>query len=146
MNNSFFRFLVVGVINTIVGLSSMYLFLHLFSFSYWISTFLGNIIGACVSYFLNRTFTFKSDAAMGKSMIRFAAVILACYFISYYLGEKIAYFIFAHLSFLSEKYAQDGAVLFGTGFYTILNYLGQRLFVFQKKYSTQSIIEKGDPS
>lgn len=133
MKNSFIRFLLVGIINTIVGLSFMYLFLHLFSFSYWLSTFLGNIIGACVSYFLNRTFTFKSDVTMGKSMIRFAIVILGCYFISYYLGEKIAYFIFDQISFLSKKYASDVAVLFGTGCYTIINYFGQRLFVFQKK-------------
>ncbi|MCQ6279879.1 GtrA family protein [Bacillus sp. EB600] len=132
MNHSFIRFLLVGVINTIVGLSAMYLFLHGFSLSYWASTFIGNIIGACVSYFLNRTFTFKSSAAVGKSMLRFSIVILACYFISYYLGEKIALYLFSQLSFLREKYAQDAAVLFGTGIYTISNYLGQRLFVFQK--------------
>lgn len=146
MNNSFFRFLLVGVINTIVGLSFMYLFLHLFSFSYWLSTFLGNMIGACVSYILNRSFTFKSNADVGKSMIRFIAVILGCYFLSYYAGEKIAYFVFSQLPFLPKKYATDGAVLFGTGFYTIINYFGQRLFVFQKKDSKLTIIEKGDPS
>jgi putative flippase GtrA len=145
MNNSFFRFLLVGVINTIVGLSFMYLFLHLFSFSYWVSTFVGNIIGACVSYFLNRIFTFKSDAAVGKSMIRFAVVILVCYFISYYLGEKIAYILFSQIPIFSQKYASDAAILFGTGIYTIANYLGQRVFVFQKKHGRQQpIIEKGD--
>jgi putative flippase GtrA len=137
MNHSFFRFLLVGVINTIVGLSAMYLFLHGFSLSYWVSTFLGNIIGACVSYFLNRSFTFQSSAAVGKSMIRFILVILVCYFISYFLGEKIALYLFSHLSFLGSKYAQDAAVLFGTGIYTITNYLGQRIFVFQQRMETK---------
>lgn len=133
MKHSFFRFLLVGVINTIVGLSAMYLFLHAFSFSYWASTFIGNLIGACVSYFLNRTFTFKSKTAVGGSMFRFAAVILACYFFSYYIGEKLAFYLFSQLTFLSNKYAQDAAVLFGTGIYTIANYFGQKLFVFKKK-------------
>lgn len=137
MNHSFFRFLIVGVINTIIGLSSMYLFLHAFSCSYWVSTFLGNLIGACVSYFLNRTFTFKSDTAYGKSMFRFAVVILVCYFISYYLGQRMALYLFSQFSFLANKYASDAAVLFGTGIYTITNYLGQRLFVFQRKLETQ---------
>jgi putative flippase GtrA len=132
MKHSFIRFLLVGVINTIVGLSSMYLFLHAFHFSYWASTFFGNIIGACVSYILNRSFTFKSNAAVGKSMLRFALVILTCYFVSYFLGEKIALYLFSQLSFLGTKYAQDAAVLFGTGIYTITNYFGQRLFVFQQ--------------
>ncbi|MDP4154560.1 MAG: GtrA family protein [Bacillota bacterium] len=137
MNHSFVRFLLVGVVNTIVGLSSMYLFLHGFSFSYWVSTFLGNVIGACVSYILNRSFTFKSNAAVGTSMLRFAIVILICYFISYYLGEKIALYLFSQLSFLGTKYAQDAAVLFGTGIYTITNYIGQRLFVFKQRQETE---------
>jgi putative flippase GtrA len=144
MNHSFFRFLLVGIVNTIVGLSFMYLFFHVFSYSYWISTFIGNIIGACVSYFLNRTFTFKSTDDYGKSMIRFAVVILICYLISYYLGEKIAYFLFSQIPFISSKYAADAAILFGTGFYTITNYLGQRLFVFQRKYESKSISKNGD--
>lgn len=138
MNHSFIRFLLVGVINTIVGLSAMYLFLHGFSLSYWASTFIGNIIGACVSYFFNRTFTFKSSTAVGKSMFRFTIVILACYFISYYIGEKIALYLFSQLEFLGKKYAQDAAVLFGTGIYTITNYLGQRLFVFQQRLETKN--------
>lgn len=131
LQHSFVRFLMVGVINTIVGLSAMYFLLHGLSLSYWASTFIGNIIGAIVSYFLNRTFTFKSSNAVGKSMVRFAAVILVCYFLSYYLGEKLALAILHQLTFIEKKYASDLAVLFGTGIYTITNYLGQRLFVFQ---------------
>jgi putative flippase GtrA len=137
MKHPFIRFLLVGVVNTIVGLSAMYLFLHGFSFSYWVSTFLGNIIGACVSYILNRSFTFKSNAAIGTSMVRFAIVILVCYFISYFLGQKIALYLFSQLSFLGTKYAQDAAVLFGTGIYTIMNYLGQRIFVFKQRQTTE---------
>jgi putative flippase GtrA len=137
MKHPFIRFLLVGVVNTIVGLSAMYLFLHGFSFSYWVSTFLGNIIGACVSYILNRSFTFKSNAEIGTSMVRFAIVILVCYFISYFLGQKIALYLFSQLSFLGTKYAQDAAVLFGTGIYTITNYLGQRIFVFKQRQATE---------
>jgi putative flippase GtrA len=129
--------LLVGVVNAIVGLSAMYFFLHGLSFSYWTSTFLGNIIGACVSYILNRSFTFKSKTAVGKSMFRFTIVILVCYFISYLLGERLAHYLFSHLSFLETKYAKDAAVLIGTGIYTITNYLGQRLFVFPKKLKTK---------
>lgn len=132
LQHSFVRFLMVGIINTIVGLSAMYFFLHGLSFSYWASTFIGNIIGAVVSYFLNRAFTFKSSTAVGKSIFRFTAVILICYFLSYYLGEKLAFTILSKMPFISNKYAADIAVLFGTGIYTITNYLGQRLFVFQE--------------
>jgi len=133
MKHSFFRFLMVGIINTIVGLSSMYLFLHLFHFSYWLSTFLGNTIGCCVSYFLNRSFTFKSDKPFASSITRFIVVILICYFFSYYIGEKLALLLFAQLSFLPSAYGKDAAVLLGTGIYTICNYFGQKYFVFRKE-------------
>lgn len=137
MKHSFIRFLLVGVINTIVGLSAMYLLMHGFSFSYWASTFLGNLIGACVSYFLNRIFTFKSSADVGKSIFLFAVVILACYFLSYSLAEKLALWVFSHQSLIEAKYAKDAAVLMGTGIYTITNYFGQRIFVFPKKLATK---------
>lgn len=139
MNYSFFRFLLVGVINTIVGLSAMYVFLHGFSCSYWVSTFIGNTIGAIVSYFLNRTFTFKSKTAVRSSMFRFAVVILFCYFFSYFLGEKFAFFVFSKLPFFPKNNITDAAVLFGTGFYTVSNYWGQRLFVFHKKHTKTGI-------
>lgn len=133
LRHSFIRFLLVGVVNTIVGLSAMYFFLHALTLSYWMSTFFGNIIGAVVSYFLNRSFTFKSNAAVGSSMVRFAAVILVCYFLSYYVGQKLAFWVLHQISFISSKYASDIAILFGTGIYTITNYIGQRMFVFQNK-------------
>src|SRR6476660_7448236 len=88
MNYTFVRFLLVGVANTIVGLSVMYLLLHVAGLSYWTSTFLGNSVGAVVSFFLNRSFTFRSQSSVSKSMIRFVAVILFCYFISYTIGRN----------------------------------------------------------
>ncbi|MGV3466272.1 MAG: GtrA family protein [Heyndrickxia sp.] len=111
----------------------MYLFLHLFHFSYWISTFLGNTIGCFVSYFLNKSFTFKSDKSFTSSIFRFILVILICYFFSYYIGEKLALLLFEQLSFLPSAYGKDAAVLLGTGIYTICNYFGQKYFVFRRE-------------
>ncbi|WP_256942646.1 GtrA family protein [Bacillus sp. OV166] len=63
-------------------------FFHAFGFSYWLSTFLGNTLGACVSYFLNRNFTFNTENSVTHSAFRFVIVILCCYFISFDLGKK----------------------------------------------------------
>lgn len=132
MLHPFFRFLIVGLVNTMVGLSSMYILLHAAGLSYWLSTFIGNSIGAVVSYFLNKTFTFKSNAPVGKSALRFMIVILGCYFISYYLGKQFTNWALDQVSFISSSYKTDIAVLFGTGLYTISNYFGQKVFVFSK--------------
>jgi putative flippase GtrA len=132
MKYSFVRFILVGIVNTIVGLSFMYLFLDALGLSYWISTFCGNSIGACVSYLLNRKFTFNSDNSVTKSVFRFIIVILACYFISYDLAKNLVVGLLNSNSFFTENVKTDLAVLVGTGLYTILNYFGQKLFVFSK--------------
>ncbi|MDF2536420.1 MAG: GtrA family protein [Bacillales bacterium] len=125
MSHSFIRFLLVGIINTIIGLGSIYFMTHILSFGYWPATFLGNSIGATVSYFLNRNFTFKSNQAHLQSIIRFVIVIGLSYFLAYYIGAKF-------VEVCKIPYGEDVAILFGSGGYTLLNYFGQKRFVFSK--------------
>lgn len=141
MKYSFVRFIIVGIVNTIVGLSCMYLFLHAVGLSYWIATFLGNSLGACVSYFLNRNFTFRSQNSVTKSAIRFVLVILCCYFISYDLGKNVVAWVLKSNAIFNEKLTTDLAVLVGTGLYTVLNYFGQKLFVFPNKKNKFKSVE-----
>jgi putative flippase GtrA len=126
--NSFVRFLAVGVLNTIIGLTTMFLLMHAVGLSYWLSTFLGNTIGAIVSYFLNRSFTFESHVPIAKGGLRFAAVICACYFFSYAISRMLAKGVSGDFP-IQEK---DFAVIVGTAIYTVANYLGQKYFVFKK--------------
>lgn len=108
----------------------IYVLLHGVGASYWLATFLGNSFGACVSYFLNRIYTFKSSASIRGSAIKFGVVILLCYFIAYFLGIRFAVFVLQPLVSLPPNLIKDVAILVGTGLYTLLNYAGQRWFVF----------------
>jgi putative flippase GtrA len=129
--NSFYRFLLVGVINTIIGLSIMFILLNLMGWSYWLATFLGNGIGAGVSYILNRSFTFNSNVNGSKGIPKFFLVILSCYFLSYFIGGLVAGSINLSsqpFSFISKD---ELAVLIGTILYTVTNYLGQKFIVFR---------------
>lgn len=129
------RFIMVGVVNTLVGLSVMYLLLHGFGLSYWISTFLGNSVGACVSFFLNRRYTFRSDVSVLQGLLRFIVVILVCYFISYSIGENTVKWLLNNNDMITSKVKTDLAVLISTFLYTMLNYLSQKLLVFHKRRS-----------
>ncbi|MDN4526183.1 GtrA family protein [Fictibacillus fluitans] len=135
MNHSFVRFLMVGVINTLVGLGAIYFLLHGTDATYWVATFFGNTVGACVSYILNRVFTFKSKSPVKGSIIRFAAVILACYVIAYYAAIRWAEWSIHAILPEYGHVADDAAVLIGTGLYTVLNYAGQRWLVFTTEKS-----------
>ena len=132
MKNTFVRFILVGIANTIVGLSVIYVLLHLAGLSYWTATFLGNSVGACVSFLLNRNFTFQSQGSVRKSMIRFILVILSCYLIAYNLGTEIIDLLLSKSTFIPSHYKTDVAVLISTCLYTILNYFCQKLFVFPR--------------
>lgn len=132
MNLLFFRFLLVGIIHTAVGLSIMYLLYHLAHVSYWWATLVGNAIGAVASYILNRTFTFQSNAPVIESAFRFIAVMIVCYYFSYRLSKQLADWAALTIGVISPRMANDAAILLGAGFYTILNYIGQKRFVFSR--------------
>jgi putative flippase GtrA len=127
--NSFIRFLLVGVINTCVGLFIIFFSLNALHLSYWVSTFVGNLAGACISYLLNRSFTFNSTVSFQRGLPRFLTIILICYFGAYFFSEKLMIW-FTSFHFVSTSVEQNGAVLVGSVLYTISNYLGQRYFVF----------------
>jgi putative flippase GtrA len=129
--NPFVRFLLVGVFNTLVGLSTIFILLDL-TVNYWISTFIGNGIGAFVSFLLNRRFTFQSRISIQKGAPTFFIVILLCYAGSYSTSNWLVTPLSPTLFFTSSLTQQDVAVLIGTCLYTITNYLGQKYFVFIK--------------
>ncbi|MGE1163089.1 GtrA family protein [Peribacillus simplex] len=131
--NSFIRFLLVGMVNTGVGLSIMLFLMNVLELSYWISTFFGNGMGAVTSFLLNRTFTFRSDIDWRRGVARFFCVILICYSAAYSLGQAIAESLEASVHFSIQ---QNVAVLIGTIFYTLLNYIGQKYFVFKSNLGT----------
>ncbi|WP_430101061.1 GtrA family protein [Paenibacillus polymyxa] len=44
----------------------MFLLFNILETNYWLSTFIGNSVGATVSYFLNKRFTFKMMQTMDR--------------------------------------------------------------------------------
>jgi putative flippase GtrA len=129
--NPFFKFIIVGVINTCIGLSVIFILMNGFHTGYWPATFIGNAAGAAVSYILNRNFTFKSKASVGGSSIRFLAVILISYIGAYSLSDQIINAAFHHIS-LEVLTNKDASVLLGSCLYTAANYTGQKYFVFKR--------------
>lgn len=133
LGKPFARFLLVGVLNTLIGLSSSFLLYNLVQMGYWAATFGGNLIGAIASYFLNRRFTFRSNVSVSSSWWKFAVVIISCYAVSYGCSLWISQSLYWLLPQASQKLVQNFAILLGNGLYTILNYLGHKYFTFRTK-------------
>lgn len=126
--NTLLRFMYIGLINTCIGLSLIFLLLNVVGWPYWMSTSIGNGIGAIVSYFLNKNFTFKSKVNDKKGITLFVLVIVGSYIISYRLGYSlITNSLFINLGIYTEEFS----VLIAAMIYTVLNYLGQRYVTFR---------------
>ena len=70
-DKTFLKFIIVGVINTIVGAGVMFALYNIFHFSYWVSSIMNYVTGSIVSFFLNKYFTFKSSSFSFKEVIYF---------------------------------------------------------------------------
>ncbi|AWY97595.1 MULTISPECIES: GtrA family protein [Blautia] len=123
------KFLIVGVINTIVGTGLMFILYNIFSVNYWISSASNYVVGSIVSYFLNKYFTFRNKEKSWKQIGLFVLNITVCYLLAYGLAKPIVSFA---LGGFSEKVQGNVSMLAGMGLFVILNYLGQRMLVFKK--------------
>ena len=84
------KFLLVGVLNTLVGNGLMFLLYNLAGFSYWPATGLSYALASVMSYFLNRYFTFKYQGSGWETALRFALNIAVCYGLAYGQAARAA--------------------------------------------------------
>lgn len=124
------KFAMVGVINTIVGTTVMFVFYNVFHFSYWVSSASNYIIGSIISYLLNKNFTFRFKEQKYWSLLRFVLNILTCYLLAYGIAKPVMHWI---LTGFSQTIQENVSMMLGMGLFVVFNYLGQRFFTFKNK-------------
>ena len=130
LDNTMTRFILVGIANTLFGTSIMFIFYNVFHLGYWVSSASNYFFGSILSYFLNKSFTFKYGKADFKSIARFTINILLCYLLAYGIAKPAV----RHLLEGYGKTVQENvAMVVGMVLFVGLNYLGQRFFAFKKK-------------
>lgn len=124
------KFLLVGVVNTLVGTAVMFLLYNLAGCPYWPSVCANYLCGGVVSYFLNKYFTFQNKERSWAQVGRFVVTVAVCMLIAYGLAKPAVRWA---LSGAGEKVQENVAMLVGMCLYTALNYIGQRFFAFRTK-------------
>lgn len=128
-DKTFMKFIIVGVVNTIVGTTIMFVFYNLFGLSYWVSSASNYFFGSICSFILNKHFTFRNKEHGWKPLLRFTLNILICYLLAYGIAKPLIQYIL----FNFDKTIQENIALFvGMCLFVILNYLGQRFFAFKQ--------------
>ena len=129
LNREIVKFIIVGVINTVVGTSVMFL-LYWAGAGYWMSSAISYVVGSIVSYFLNKYYTFKQSKRSPWQVLWFAIHIGACYYVSHAVAKPIGVAVLPEASVEAQETA---AMFIAMGLYVILNYLGQKFIIFPKR-------------
>ncbi len=128
LRNSFLRFVLVGVCNTLLSLLLMFL---LEGLGYWPSTAIAYAAGAALSFFLNRSFTFHSEEDFWRSAGKFIVNVAVCYAVAYAVAQPLVSWLLGSTA-IPPVWQERIAKVAGMGLYTLLNYFGQRFFAFRK--------------
>lgn len=129
-DKTLFKFIIVGVVNTLLGTAIMFLFYNVLHLSYWLSSASNYVFGSILSYFLNKHFTFNYNKKDIKSVIKFIVNISLCYLIAYGAAKPFIRWVLADASISLQD---NASMLVGMVLFVILNYFGQKLFVFNEK-------------
>ena len=127
---TFLKFVMVGVVNTVVGTSIMFIFYNVFHLSYWVSSASNYSFGSICSYLLNKHFTFQYHEKGFKSLIRFTINILVCYLLAYGIAKPFIRWIF---SGFNDTIQDNISMALGMCLFVVFNYLGQRFFAFKAR-------------
>lgn len=123
------RFVIVGIINTLVGCGLMFALYNLAGWGYWPSSLTNYVLTSILSYVLNKKYTFRHSGDVKGSIIRFAINIGVCYLLAYGIAKPLM----MHLLEGANQTVQENIAMFvGMVLFTVFNYLGQRLFAFRQ--------------
>lgn len=119
----FFRFLTVGVFNTVFGYCIIFACMYGASASPEVSNVIGYAVGLTTSYLLNRHYTFRSTQRHRGEIIRFLVVFAAAY-----AANFVALLLLIRQLGIHEGLSQilAGAV------YVLASYAMNKLYVFRK--------------
>lgn len=124
------KFLLVGVVNTLVGSAVMFSLYNFAGCPYWPSVCANYLCGGVVSYFLNKHFTFRNNERSWAQVGRFVLTVAVCMLLAYGVAKPAARWMLAGFG---ERVQKNGAMVVGMVLYTALNYFGQRFFAFGQR-------------
>ena len=124
----FLKFMVVGVVNTVVGTAVMFVMYNVFHQSYWISSASNYVVGSILSYFLNKYFTFESKKKSLSQVLKFVLNISLCYLVAYGIAKPAVTWM---LQGQQGALRDNLAMVVGLVIFTLLNFIGQRAYVFK---------------
>ena len=127
-DRKFFKFVLVGIVNTIVGSTIMFSLYNAAHLSYWLSSACNYFFTSILSFFLNKYFTFSVRHWSAFMVFAFILTIAFSYLMAYGISKPAMNYF---LRDSPQKIRENLALLTGMCLFTGINYLGQRLVVLR---------------
>ncbi len=137
-------YLIVGVLNFLVCTGLMFLLFNLCGFSDHIAPLFNYALGSLIWYLSCRYLLFPGQSSTWQQILRFLAEVLVCYVLSYYVAAPLlsgvllrSQSVRSFFSFGGEEYEMivgNCEMTIGAIAYAIINYFGQRYFVFSDRF------------
>lgn len=127
---TFLKFMLVGVVNTLVGIAVMFFCFNVLAWSYWVSSALNYMVGSIVSYLLNKRYTFQQKGHDWYTILKFIVNITICYVLAYGFAKPLVTWL---LSGFTTNVQGNIALLVGMVLFVAFNYIGQRFWAFSPK-------------
>ncbi len=121
--DQFFKYSLVGILNTLIGLSVIYFLFNVLHFHYIVANIIGYGCGLINSFILNKKWTFESKRHFSKEIFPFLLVFGICYVIN------LLAVIFSVEVF---KIHPNIAQLIGIAIYSVSNFLINKYWTFSK--------------
>lgn len=131
------HFGMVGVINTLMGWVIMAVLYNLIHMNYWLSSGISYFIGSVFSYHANSKLTFKVENKDKWLPWRFAINIIVCYLIAFSVAQPLVRKV---LAAQPEVIVDNVAMFLGMCMFIVMNFFGQKLFVFRKNGRNRKIL------
>ncbi|MCF0213746.1 MAG: GtrA family protein [Muribaculaceae bacterium] len=134
----FLRYLIVGVMNTLVTLIVIYICKSVLDINMWVSNAIGYTAGLINSFIWNKLWVFhstKRSAAAADELLKFLVGFLVCYgiqlFVTWFLTTPMH---LGNMTWHLGSIVMSGyglATLVGMGVYTVANFIFNRLITFK---------------
>ena len=137
-------YLIIGVLNFLVCTALMFFLFNVCGFSEHIAPLVNYGLGSLIWYLACRYVLFPTQRTTLRQLVRFALDVLVCYLLSYYIIAPLlsnvllrsqgvrAFFSFGGDT--ADMISGNCQMTVGAFSYALLNYFGQRYFVFNDRF------------
>ena len=127
---TFLKFMLVGVVNTLVGIAVMFFCFNVLAWSYWVSSALNYMVGSIVSYLLNKRYTFQQKGNDWHTVWKFIVNVSVCYVLAYGLAKPFVAWLLSGVTTIIQG---NAALFVGMVLFVGFNYIGQRFWAFSTR-------------